>query len=475
MRAWCRLEMMSHLFSKINGQIIVAESESRVYLAANNQWLYNAPGEGQLTCCRLGHKVDRHGIEVTMPCDREAIGRVMRQLYQDKLNLHLMAGDLESFRLFLSLEVHLLAGLRGPPVPAAVANLTDFLDRYKFKTPFDEEGKQGSGWSPLRFAAYEENVSAAQQLLELKADVECMLKKPRADVWHTKNFSILTGACKVNGNPNVLRLLLDHRANLHSLTVPGRSMPADHCVFHPEGFRVLVERGYDVNDVRNIIGSSVISNACLSGAPTVPFFLAQGVLPRRCAFGTGHITAAVLGGEESALQALLAVDSEVEHAKRKGSAYGLGRLILAAAAAANLASNDPLHAFLAEWHGSSPLHFAAAEGKVRATQLLLAHGFTMEARNQRGRTPIHMACLFGHLPVLHVLASQHGFHEAARIKCSHAGKTAAELAQAAGFLELLVLLPEVEDVPPHCCGRHLVNVPSKLEEAEDDEGRIYSL
>lgn len=475
MRAWCRLEMMCHVFSKVDGQIIVAESESRVYLAVNHQWLHNAPGQGELTCCNLGHKIRREGRECSIPCDREAIGRLMLQMYQDKLNLHLESNDLESFRLFLSLKAQLLAGLPQAPLPAATVDLRDFLHKYKYKTALDEEGKAGSGWSPLRFAAYEGNVIAAQQLLQAKADVECPIKQPRADVRHLREFSILAGSCQVNGNPSILLLLLDSRANLHSRANPDKSTPAEHCVANPEGFRLLVQRGYDVNQVRNIFGHSLVCNACWTAPQTVPFLVKQGIKPRRSIFGICHCGAAVLGGNDSALEGLLKITSEVEYSKLGGTARGLGRMIVATAAAANLVSRDPFYAFLAEWPKSTPLHLAAAEGKVRAVSLLLAHGFQLDSRNRRGRTPIHMACLFGHRPVLQLFAEHAGFQQAAAVRCTHGGQTAAELALAAGFWELLALLPEGGGAAQRCCRRRATGPPSSAELPRDDAATCPSI
>lgn len=467
-RAWCRLEMMSRVFSKAVGHILVAETGYKVTLANSIEWLNSIPGEGQLTCCRLGHKVDKQGIEDRIPCDKEAISYVMQQLYKDKLNLHRASGEWQSFRFFLSLKRRLFSGLPGCPIPPATANLEDFLGAYGFKTAFDEEGRAGSGWSPLRFAAYEENTAAAKLLLAARANVECPTKARWRDAFHTENYSILMGVCLVNGNLNIVRLLLDHRANLHTLSAPEKFAPGEGCFGYPQALRLLIDRGHDVNSTQNVFGLSVIHWACLRTPHTVGLLLQEGVRPRNTAFGGSHIHLAVKGGSDVALRELLKNPAELEHAKQTAKPYGRARLILAAAAAATRVTDDPFWAFVAEWNGGSPLHDAASVGKVSAAKLLLAHGFELDARNRRGRTPVHLACLFGHRLVLEVFAKQHRFEEVAKIRCSHAGKTAAELAHRAGFPELLELLPE-EDVAMGCCGRRRpAHLPAQVPARRDN-------
>lgn len=458
MRGWCRLEMISHIFSKDSGHVIIAESESRVHLATYGEWLNQAPGLGEMTCCQVGHKLVKGGKEFNMACDKEPISRVMRQLYAERVAAHLRSGDLQSFRLLLSLEGRLFAGLPMAPEPAVTAELAGFLEKYKFKSGFDEEGKGGSGWTPLRFAAYEENVPAVQLLLQMKADVESPLKAARPDVFHLKRFTILHGACYMNSNADILRLLLDHRASLQSVTCPEKAIPASFCI-KPEGFRVLMEKGQSVNQDRNIFGASLLWTAAMQGSTEgVRFLMQQRADPMiRTSGGLCNIDAAVLSGNESVLQQLLSSDMEVEVAQyrqavEKKPPYGLGRAILAAAAVANrLRPADAFWAFLAEWPGSSPLHYAAAEANLGAVHLLLSYGFTVAARNHRGRTPIHLACLFGHRAVLQIFRDQPEFDKAAHLRCTHGGKTAADLARKGGFFELLTMLPDDECTPRSCC------------------------
>jgi ankyrin repeat protein len=57
-----------------------------------------------------------------------------------------------------------------------------------------------------------------------------------------------------------------------------------------------------------------------------------------------------------------------------------------------------------EDRGNTPLHWACHHhGYVEVFQALLEHGADIEAKNRRGRTPLHVACSERYLAVLELL------------------------------------------------------------------------
>jgi hypothetical protein len=53
--------------------------------------------------------------------------------------------------------------------------------------------------------------------------------------------------------------------------------------------------------------------------------------------------------------------------------------------------------------GATPLHYAAANGYVEITHLLLQNGADVNVKNNGGSTPLHSAAIFGHVDILHLL------------------------------------------------------------------------
>ena len=56
-----------------------------------------------------------------------------------------------------------------------------------------------------------------------------------------------------------------------------------------------------------------------------------------------------------------------------------------------------------DWNGWTPLYFAAYNGHVEITRLLLQNGADVNVRSHGGNTPLHWAAIQGHVDILHLL------------------------------------------------------------------------
>ena len=87
---------------------------------------------------------------------------------------------------------------------------------------------------------------------------------------------------------------------------------------------------------------------------------------------------------------------------------------------------------MASKNGASPLHFS----KGAITKMLLEHGANVNARNNRGWTPLHSAALFGRVDAATLLLAN-GAELSAK---TDVGETALEIAQEEEQAEVIVLL-----------------------------------
>jgi ankyrin repeat protein len=61
--------------------------------------------------------------------------------------------------------------------------------------------------------------------------------------------------------------------------------------------------------------------------------------------------------------------------------------------------------------GRTPLHEAAENGRKDVVELLLANKVEVNPKSNDGSTPLHEAALAGHKDVVELLAAHHGSHE----------------------------------------------------------------
>ena len=98
---------------------------------------------------------DKDGIMRTIPCDKVAIAKVMWGLIKAKLDHLRITNQTDAYRKWCALMPHVMEGLVLPEEAAAFmpTSVEDFLRLYRFKSANSEEGKHGSGYTPLFLAA----------------------------------------------------------------------------------------------------------------------------------------------------------------------------------------------------------------------------------------------------------------------------------------------------------------------------------
>ena len=111
---------------------------------------------------------DKDGIPRVVPCDKVAIAQVMWGLMKAKLDHLRVTNKTDAYRKWCGFMPHVMEGLPWPEEADAFvpSSVEEFLRLYRFQSPNDEEGKHGSGYTPLTFAALSGNVPVAQALLE---------------------------------------------------------------------------------------------------------------------------------------------------------------------------------------------------------------------------------------------------------------------------------------------------------------------
>ena len=198
--------MFSLLLKRFNAMpvIVVTGGECDPIMISSIKTMARPPGTGEFTCCMRDHKMKNpDGTERGIPCDKLKIGQLIWTMLQKKLAFLLGDDQIAEYRLWLTLVPRFMQGL--PESRAALRTsrssglgahesenvVEDFLATYHFKTAKDEEGRGGSGLSPLVHAAAVGNVEVAAGLIAQGVDVHCTLSKFNLTIGADKGMTAL--------------------------------------------------------------------------------------------------------------------------------------------------------------------------------------------------------------------------------------------------------------------------------------------
>ena len=427
-RGWCRVEMFSLLFKRFNELpvIVVRGGECEPYMISPVKTMARPPGSGEFTCCTRNHKMkEPDGTERGIPCDKMKIGQLVWTMLQKKLSFMLGDNQIVEYRMWLALIPHFMQGLpnteaalkvsRSPRLEATEGEdaAKDFLATYHFKTAKDEEGRSGSGMSPLVHAGMVGNVEVAAELIRQGADVHCKLLK----------LNTTTGA---DAGTTVLHAAL--------ALCPSR---------HVEMITVLLRAGADANASSKNGGTPLIAGVMYHNVSSVKALLqCADTLDLEC--GTNANNATSLGfaaymGTPKLCEILMKAGASRTHVNNHGATklHDACQNVATTELMLDLLWNDgeldinavmrPRNMFwhlvdgyfqmgvkrsfitksqfvmdMAHTEGNTPLHYSAMCGLIHVTEWLLDHGAhkSLGVRNKMGATPLDVARIFGPYPAI---------------------------------------------------------------------------
>ena len=228
-RTWCRLESLAlhvasdpQLNSRTPTLIVQADGAAPTLLAPH---LVLPPGEGELSCCRMGHRVpDGCGGERCIPCDKEGIASVIVAMLQTRIAHHEARGETDAARMWRATGVYWLRGLplqwRYAGETTGAAALQPFLHLGQWSSATDS-GKAGRSVPPLLAASGLDDSGLVRALIAAGADANHTYSgAPIVEVGLLKGMTALHMALLStgvgHGGDCTVRALLENGANLRA-------------------------------------------------------------------------------------------------------------------------------------------------------------------------------------------------------------------------------------------------------------------
>ena len=261
----------------------------------------------------------------------------------------------------------------------------------------DVSAKTSTGWTPLVYAVINKNCSPNVVSYFAQKLRQSGRKKIASDVALHHSRSL---------DPEIARILIDFGFEVNKRTRQG-STPLHSAVDgEPETVKLLIENGAKIHVV-NCLGNTPFHNAARLGKPETLRFLLSKDAKLIEAVGWRKRTAlhfACEWGNVDCVQFLLehgsnlkAVDSKGNNALHRAIRCGQWRScqrtteILLKHAADDHADNRDNIINAANKEGWTALHFAAVYGDLSLVEMLLKFGFAIDAINNNGETPLHLA------------------------------------------------------------------------------------
>ena len=376
-RGWCRTEVMSRLLSVEKGSVLYIESPEQVNLGS--PWLSTmlSPGDGTFT----------------VPSDREAVGKILREMVRKKMHSHLIKGDLPSYRLLLNQQqswlrkcgIPLLPGLVTGDVGEGSDEVETFLIQHGFirVSEYDK-----AGWTPICYAALVGNPQMMEALLRKRADPNQALCKNSPTAFLFKGSSALS-ICSSSGNNEAMQILLRARANPNQPDTQ-RNIPLHFAATlcdNAEGARLLLEAGADLCTT-NVAGMTPFHFACVFGATKV----VKELLPFTSHIANRQLHDAILTGHGSPehLEFLLQIGCDIKGEFDMRLPLGL-RLAFKALAVKHCVAPTRLNTFgYYVFSGATPLMFSILAGDYEVSKFLLKAKARVDLRC-RGHTAFDIA------------------------------------------------------------------------------------
>ena len=411
-RGWCRLELFTLLLARYNRlpAIIVKGPETVPFMIAAQAVLSNLPGLGAFTCCARGHNIN--GVEI--PCDKLKIGSVIRTMLTKRIQYHLGRGEVHEFRLWKAAQSVFLSGLPQGAELEQPQLAADFLREYKFEVATDLEGS-GTGFTPLTMACISGNLSVARELIQGGgADVHARTRVVDMIFGFPRGCTALhcaAGLVRLN-SMELVKLLISAGADPNDSRNPGGFTPlmAAAMFSNPEGIRALLSQTagvkVDLELGMSANNATALALAAYGSTPEIVNLLLEAGADRTSFndHGGGKMTDACQNPRATpAMLAALWNDGKIDLNLPMRPRNLKWRLIDKAfrfGLRSGLASKSEFVLGMAHSEGTTPLHWAAAQGHLSQVAWLLRHGahLSLHAENKLGKTPIDLARIFGPHP-----------------------------------------------------------------------------
>lgn len=217
-RGWCRVEQLANALSPRVKPLIVASSDVAIHTYGpggmlTRSWLYNPVGLANFT----------------VDADRTPLGPTIASLIEARARLALTRDDLVLYRMLRACKRRLLEGL-----PAAaeveVAPYHEWMQTMRFATVGDEQG--ASGLTPLLFAVIAGRLDLCRQLLANGSSVSTRLAASHPQYELVKGQSLLSVACAIRDEPELIELLLAHGATPSDTSTDPKLYPLHFATMH---------------------------------------------------------------------------------------------------------------------------------------------------------------------------------------------------------------------------------------------------
>ena len=308
-----------------------------------------------------------------------------------------------------------------------------------------------NGNTPLHIAAYYGCLEVCRILLEGKVEVD-----PRNNNGCTPFLS----AWKNGGIPDILRLFLEHNADIHVHDDKGNTPLHFAAEFgRLEAAQILLERNAEVNS-KNYDGFTPLLLASWSGNPHIARLLLNHNADVHVAHDESGYTPPHFAANSffDLIQILLERDADVNSRDNHGSTPLLLASEFGNPDVVQLLLDHNANMYLRDADGDTPLHCAALGGRLEVVRLLLKLNVEVNSRNVKGSTPLHLASMGSwRLPegsaVIVRLLLENGADAQAR---DLSGKTASEVARGFEQQEIVRLLSQ--DVAKGTNKQHIVSL-----------------
>jgi ankyrin repeat protein len=256
------------------------------------------------------------------------------------------------------------------------------------------DARGGPQRTPLHIAAMAGSVAVATLLIEHGADVDALDREPVSPL----ALAVITGKVPA------VKLLIEHGADVNLKLAGGTTVLQGGLVNSRENEAVrreiaelLIENGADVHNVTSDERNTPLHSAAIWGcAECAEVFLAHGAdIEAEDAFGHRPLHNAAASGQAGVLELLIGSGAEIDARDEKG----LTPLHWAS-------MKGRLPRFFSDW---GLLHLAKVSNKNYGTtiELLIAAGANVNAKSNKGRTPLALAKKAGNQDVVAMLR-RHG-------------------------------------------------------------------